>query len=110
MKSKKVTAPTVEPPATLLPPRDPESLRWEMQAVQRAIAHRAFELFEKRGGEHGHDWEDWFRAESEFLRPVSVSMSESEDRLQLVRSESIRQAGDRVASFFLDQYDRLVSR
>jgi HSP20 family molecular chaperone IbpA len=83
MKSKKVTAPTVEPPATLLPPRDPESLRWEMQAVQRAIAHRAFELFEKRGGEHGHDWEDWFQAESELLRPVSIATFESVDRLSL---------------------------
>src|ERR1017187_3596205 len=83
MKSKKVTAPTVEPPATLLPPRDPESLRWEMQAVQRAIAHRAFELFEKRGSELGHDWEDWFQAESELLRPVSIVSFESNDRLSL---------------------------
>jgi HSP20 family protein len=60
-----------------------EDLRWEMQSVQLAIARRAYELFEKRGGEHGHDWEDWFRAESELLRPVSVSMSESDDRISV---------------------------
>lgn len=30
-----------------------------------AIAQRAYELFERRGREHGHDWEDWFRAKSE---------------------------------------------
>jgi hypothetical protein len=29
------------------------------------IAHRAFELFAARGGEHGHDVEDWLRAEQE---------------------------------------------
>ena len=39
-----------------------------MQEVQLAIARRAYELFEARGREHGHDWEDWFRAESELLR------------------------------------------
>jgi len=54
-----------------------------MQPVQLAIARRAYELFEKRGGEHGHDWEDWFRAESELLQPVSVSMSESDDRISV---------------------------
>jgi hypothetical protein len=36
-----------------------------MQQVHPAIARRAYELFEMRGCEHGHDWEDWFRAESE---------------------------------------------
>ena len=38
---------------------------WEMQQVHLAIARRAYELFETRGCEHGHDWEDWLRAESE---------------------------------------------
>lgn len=54
-----------------------------MQPVQLAIARRAYELFEKRGGEHGHDWEAWLRAESELLRPVSISMSESDDRISV---------------------------
>lgn len=30
------------------------------------VARRAFELYESRGGEHGHDWDDWFQAEREF--------------------------------------------
>ena len=72
-----------EPPAALLRHRNPEHLRWEMQGVQLAIARRAFELFETRGCEHGHDWEDWFRAESELLRPVSISMQESADRIDV---------------------------
>jgi len=42
-------------------------LVWEMEVQQEhlAIAHRAYELFEMRGCEHGHDREDWFRAELE---------------------------------------------
>jgi HSP20 family protein len=72
-----------EPPARLLTRHNPEDLHSEMQQVEFAIARRAYELFEARGGEHGHDWEDWFRAESELLRPVSVTMSESEDRISV---------------------------
>lgn len=84
MKPKKASQPTASrPAATLLPLRNPEQLRWEMQELQLAIARRAYELFEARGREHGHDWEDWFRAESELLRPISVSMSESEDRVSV---------------------------
>ncbi len=69
------------PSAALLSRRNPEDLRREMQQVELAIARRAYELFEARGCEHGHDWEDWFRAKSELLRPVSVTISESEDRI-----------------------------
>lgn len=29
------------------------------------ISHRAYELFQERGSQHGHDIEDWFRAEAE---------------------------------------------
>jgi len=72
-----------EPPATLLSRCNPDDLRWEMQEVQLAIARRAYELFETRGCQHGHNWEDWFRAESELLRPVSVTMSESEYRISV---------------------------
>jgi hypothetical protein len=32
---------------------------------QEQIAKRAYELFEARGGEHGHDVEDWLQAERE---------------------------------------------
>jgi hypothetical protein len=35
-----------------------------------AIARRAYERFETRGGEHGHDLEDWFEAERELGRQV----------------------------------------
>jgi hypothetical protein len=71
------------PSAAMLSPRNSEDLRWEMQQVQLAITCRAYELFEARGCEHGHDREDWFRAESELLPPVSVSMQRSADRISV---------------------------
>ena len=33
--------------------------------LHRRIAERAYSLFLARGGEHGHDEEDWLRAEAE---------------------------------------------
>ena len=29
------------------------------------ICNRAYELFEERGGVHGHDFDDWLKAEAE---------------------------------------------
>lgn len=72
-----------EPSSVALSPSSPEKVRWQMQPLQLAIARRAYELFEARGGEHGHDWEDWFQAESELLRPVPVVTSESRDMFTL---------------------------
>ena len=34
-------------------------------APEEAIRIRAFQLYEARGREEGHDLEDWFRAEAE---------------------------------------------
>ena len=33
------------------------------QPSREKIAQVAYELYLKRGGEHGRDWEDWFQAE-----------------------------------------------
>jgi hypothetical protein len=38
------------------------------------IARRAYALYEERGGGHGHDWEDWFKAERE-LRQLALHTS-----------------------------------
>jgi hypothetical protein len=35
----------------------------------RKVQRRAFQFFEERGHEDGHDWEDWFRAEDELGKP-----------------------------------------
>ena len=35
--------------------------------LQQRIRERAYQLFEHRGREHGHDVNDWLRAEGEVL-------------------------------------------
>jgi Protein of unknown function (DUF2934) len=35
------------------------------RAAEDEVRRRAYELYEERGGEQGHDWDDWFRAEQE---------------------------------------------
>ena len=42
-----------------------------IEPTHEDTARRAYELFEDRGGEHGHDWEDWLQAERE-LREQGV--------------------------------------
>jgi HSP20 family protein len=57
-----------------------------MNEVYGAIARRAFELFEGRGRQHGHDLEDWFRAEFESLSPMRMEISEADNEL-IVRAD-----------------------
>jgi hypothetical protein len=44
-------------------PRSVERLA--ARSTHDEIARRAYQLFEERGREPGHEWEDWFRAERE---------------------------------------------
>jgi HSP20 family molecular chaperone IbpA len=83
MKSTRASHSKSMPPAILLRAYAPEAVQWDMQQIQLAIARRAYELFETRNREHGHDWEDWFQGESELLRPVTVVISETGDRFSV---------------------------
>ncbi len=47
------------------------------QLLER-ISQRAFELYELRGGTHGHDTEDWFEAEQQ-IRAEAVTGSGGKD-------------------------------
>ena len=49
-KSKKAAG--VTPPITL-----------SASVSHEQVAHKAYELYQQRGAEHGRDLEDWFRAE-----------------------------------------------
>jgi general secretion pathway protein A len=46
--------------------------------IRDSIERRAYELFESRRFEHGHDCEDWLRAESEILLNLPVDITEGE--------------------------------
>jgi HSP20 family molecular chaperone IbpA len=50
-----------------------------LRRVGDMIARRAFEIFERRGHIHGHDWEDWYRAEASVLQTVNNEVSDSGD-------------------------------
>ncbi len=38
--------------------------------LQEQIRFRAFELYVQRGGDHGHDLDDWLQAEFEITGPM----------------------------------------
>jgi len=54
-----------------------------MEEIQQVIARRAYDLFESRGREDGHAAQDWLRAESELLLPVSIEMTETDSGLRV---------------------------
>lgn len=56
------------------------------QELHDLIAQRAFELFQRRGGQHGHDIDDWLQAESEVLHSCRHNLTEFPDSL-LIRGE-----------------------
>jgi len=53
-------------PPHLPPLQSPEEL-------QEQVSRRAYELYEARGREDGHDVDDWLRAESDVARQQSKS-------------------------------------
>ncbi len=50
----------------------------DFEAIANAIAQRAFDMFQSRGT-NGLDLDDWFRAETELLKPMPIEMSEADD-------------------------------
>lgn len=57
-----------------------EKLINRMEEVTRTIAQRAYEFFEERGRRIGNELDDWFRAESELMRYVPTTMTETEQQ------------------------------
>jgi HSP20 family protein len=53
------------------------------QGITESITRRAFELFADRGFTHGHDGEDWMRAQSEILLNVPVDIRETETEIAI---------------------------
>jgi HSP20 family protein len=60
-----------------------EELFDRMRELTQTVGRRAYDFFEARGREWGHELEDWFRAETELLRPVPVELSENDKQLTL---------------------------
>jgi HSP20 family molecular chaperone IbpA len=63
-----------------------EKLFEQMKEFSQSVARRAYEYFEARGREFGHDLEDWVRAESELMHRVPVEIKEADSQIT-VRAE-----------------------
>jgi HSP20 family protein len=48
-----------------------------------AIAEKAFELFQKRGFQFGHELEDWFKAERQLFRKVPLEIKDVKGNLNI---------------------------
>jgi HSP20 family protein len=72
-----------------------EKLFDQMKEFSQSVAHRAYEYFDARGREFGHDLEDWFRAETELMRRVPVEIKEADGQIT-VRAEVPGFAADEI--------------
>ncbi|HXY11261.1 MAG TPA: DUF2934 domain-containing protein [Terriglobales bacterium] len=58
--------------------------------LEDEIRRRAYELYEQRGGEHGHDVEDWLRAEEEIKEMQAQSAAvRTTDRSAIPRARQV---------------------
>ena len=57
-----------------------EARRRLAELTEDIIRVRAYRFFEERGCEHGHDLEDWLRAEAEILgkKPAAAEAKDAE--------------------------------
>jgi HSP20 family protein len=82
MASKQALQPTTESRETKAPVFvELEKLLTEMKEFTTSVAQRAYEFFEARGRELGHDLEDWFRAETELVRHIPVEIKDTEQNI-----------------------------
>jgi HSP20 family molecular chaperone IbpA len=58
-------------------------LNERLREIDRAIAERAYELFEEHGYTHGNDIENWLQAEAEMLQPIACDLKESGQAITL---------------------------
>jgi len=53
------------------------------QRMRDAVAKRAFQIFESRGGNPGQEQQDWTLAESEVVRPLSCGVLETQHGVEV---------------------------
>jgi HSP20 family protein len=74
---------SITTPSIVSMPETESMFERTVREIHDALARRAFEHFEYSGYSHGHDHDDWFRAEQDLLRPVPVEISEDENELKV---------------------------
>jgi len=73
-KAPLASKPKVETPAPLFV--EAERMFDRFLQLTEEMTRKAFENFVKRGGGFGREFDDWFKAESELLRPVPIELVE----------------------------------
>jgi HSP20 family molecular chaperone IbpA len=64
-----------------LPIKRTQSIVDGLERMRERIVTRAYEIFEGRGAECGHDLDDWLSAERELVWEPPVELEESDDEL-----------------------------
>jgi HSP20 family molecular chaperone IbpA len=54
-----------------------------MNETSALIAQRAFEIYQSRGGGHGSDQDDWFKAEEEVLPQIAIEFDVTDSAVRL---------------------------
>ena len=83
MKSPKTPNLLKNSTTSILPAVTLDSLQSGLEQIRSAIARRAYELFEGRGYKHGHDLEDWLKAQAELVGSIEFQTSERRGSLSL---------------------------
>jgi len=65
---------------------EPDKVFDQVREFSESIATRAYEFFDGRGREFGHDLEDWLQAEEQLMRRVPVEVRENATQIT-VRAE-----------------------
>ena len=73
--------------------------------LRELISQRAYQLFEARGHRHGHDLDDWLRAEQE-QTPIEIAETNSE----LIVSVLVHGIEEKELEVFVDCSQVLVTR
>jgi HSP20 family protein len=55
----------------------------EIEKRLQDVRRRAFELFEMRGGDSGHDFDDWIKAEREVMGWPAAELKEKDSKYEL---------------------------
>jgi HSP20 family protein len=55
----------------------------DVDKLMKQVRQRAYEIFEDRGRADGHDLDDWFKAETELLKPVPMEITEKDNVLHI---------------------------
>ena len=67
---KKVAKKAATPKEVRTAPRATPKI--DLRTYVNELNKRAYEIFQQRGSSHGHDWEDWFRAEREVKKKYGI--------------------------------------